>query len=374
MSIRGSLAPYLDRNRAEIAKLVILAVATILAFAVTRTFANRTIEIGLEDAAEWHARGQDALGAGKIDEAVEAFRRALSKDRNDRTYGLALAEALAMSAQPNQALPILLSLRERAPEDPDVNLELGRLAARNDDMAGAVRYYQSALYAPPRNADGPRTIRLELIQLLLQYDENERALSELIAAADDAGDDPVERILLANLTLQAGDAERALEQFQQVLTIDADSAEASSGAGTAAFRLGDFTAAARYLRAAPDTPEMTAMRATAELVLSRDPLAARIRASERRRRLTANLAHVRMRLEGCMVDSDPPNPEFASVANAIEGIERRLRQSGADQDLVDDGIAAVYGAERFLEPPRCGPLLPIDRALLIIAERHGGGS
>jgi tetratricopeptide (TPR) repeat protein len=372
MPTRGPLARYVDRVRIEIVKLVVLVVITASAFAVTRTFATRTIEVGLEDAATWHTRGQQALATGDVDTAVEAFRRAVSKDRSNRTYGLALADALAKSDQPAQAQPILLSLRETAPEDPDINLELGRLAAASGEMATAVRYYQSALYAPPRSEDGPRQIRLELIQLLLKYGENERALSELIAAVGDLGDVPGRRVLVANLMLQAGDPQRALEQFQQELAVNAQDPEAAVGAGTAAFRLGDFAAATRYLRQAPDTPEVTDMRSTAELVLASDPMATRIRGSERRRRLLANLAHVGKRIEDCSGRLETPDPALADLSKLLADVESRARRFQNDQDVIDDGIAAVFRGEQFLEL-RCGPLAPLDRALLIIGERRNGG-
>jgi len=350
---------------------VIIAITSV-AFVGTRSFANRTIAVGLDDAAEWHANGLDALAAGDLPTAVDAFRRAANQDRDNKTYGVALADALAMDGQSSQAERILLSLREGAPEDPEINLDLARLASMRGDVPTALRYYQSALYAPSEDQDGPRQIRLELAQFLLRHDEKERALSELIAAVDDLGDDSNQRVMVANLLLEAGDPSRALEQFETVLTAEADNRDAAAGAGRAAYDLGDYAAAVRHLESAGDGAGLGDLRQTAELVLARDPLAARIRASERRRRLTENLTHVRSRIETCATPGAvPPPAEMAELTQAVDDLERQISRTPGNSDLVDDGVALVLRAERFLEP-RCGPSAPLDRALILIGERHLG--
>jgi tetratricopeptide (TPR) repeat protein len=170
--------------------------------------------------------------------------------------------------------------------------------------------------------------------------------------------------------LQGGDADRALDLFQRVLATSPTHAEASAGAGAAAFRLGDFAAAARYLRRAPEQPEFADLRATAEFVLSRDPRAPRIRASERRRRLTANLVYARMQLEECAASAQIENVDLRAVQAALDDIERRLKRAPNDQDVVDDGIGATYRAGRPIGM-LCAASSPLDRALVIIGERQG---
>jgi predicted Zn-dependent protease len=362
-----------QRVRAEIVKLACLIAITVAAFLAIRSLALRAAAANLEDAAEWHARGTRALGAGDVDGAIEALRRALAKDRDNRVYGLALADALSMGGEPLQAERGLLLLRETATEDPAINVRLARLAAARDDVDTAVRYYQSSLYAPPAAGDNRRALRLELAEFLLRRGRSEQALSELIALATEVGGDLAARARVATLMLEAGDAPRALEEFQGILRADASNREAAIGAGTASFQVGDYAAAVRHLRAVADEPDLAELRATAELVLSRDPLAARLRASERRRRLSANVAHVQMRLEACAAQpSGSREPDLAAPASALRAIEARLRRPAADADLVDEGAAAIDEAQRLVAS-RCGALEPIDRALGIIAERHGRG-
>ena len=76
-----------------------------------------------------------------------------------------------------------MTLRESEPEDREINLQLARLAATQQDVTEALRFYHNALYAPwpLEQADGRRDVRLELIRLLLDHNQAGRAISELLA-------------------------------------------------------------------------------------------------------------------------------------------------------------------------------------------------
>src|SRR5436305_1376868 len=79
-------------------------------------------------------RGQYALREGRIDESIDSFRRATVKNRVDQRYVLALAHGLELKGDTEGARAVLLALRESAPEDPDINLQLARLAAARSDV------------------------------------------------------------------------------------------------------------------------------------------------------------------------------------------------------------------------------------------------
>jgi tetratricopeptide (TPR) repeat protein len=194
----------------------------------------------LRDAAEWYRRGRAAIAAGKLDDAIEALRRAVVRNRTDKTYVLALARALALNHAGDAARSELLALRDAAPEDPDVNLELARLAAERGDVAEATRFYHNALYAPwpSELADLRRRVRLELIRFLLDHDESGRAAAELLAVSADLPDEPGARVQVAQLFARAGDYDHALQQFEQALRLDPADGAALAGAGRSAFRLG----------------------------------------------------------------------------------------------------------------------------------------
>src|SRR5262249_27559796 len=110
----------------EILQLLLLILVAVGAFFVTRAIAADNHKMTLRDAAEWYERGERQLDAGHADQAIESFRRATVKHRNDKRYVLALAGALASTRQDEAARSALLALRESSPEDRDINLELAR--------------------------------------------------------------------------------------------------------------------------------------------------------------------------------------------------------------------------------------------------------
>ena len=208
----------------EILQLGVLILVAVAAFFVTRAVAVSNRDTSLRDAAEWYRRGQQQIEAGRVDDAIDSFRRATVRDRNDKRYALALAHALALNGDNDAARGALLTLRESAPEDPDINLQLARLAAGQPDVTEALRFYHNALYAPwpVEQADARRRVRFELIGFLLTHDQTSRALSELLAMNTDLPDDPALRLEVAQLFAKAGDHGHALDQFQRALRLAPD--------------------------------------------------------------------------------------------------------------------------------------------------------
>src|SRR6202049_1625270 len=170
------------RIHREILQRALLIAVAVAAFFITRAIAANNRDMSLRDAAEWYERGQRQLDAGDADAAIDSFRRATVKHRDEKRYVLALARALASTRQYDTARSALLTLRESAPEDPDINLQLARLAADRQDVTEAINYYHHALYAPwpTDQIDARRRARLELIRFLLPHDQANRALSELV--------------------------------------------------------------------------------------------------------------------------------------------------------------------------------------------------
>src|SRR6201997_919231 len=140
----------------------------------------------------WFARGVADLNAKHFDAAVTEFRAALLYSRDDFNYQLNLAEALIGLRQTGQASAYLLNLWDREPENGQVNLEVARIGAQKGQTTIAVRYFHNAEYAawPPDQETQRREARLELIELLLRTNAKTQAQAELIALAENVGDDP----------------------------------------------------------------------------------------------------------------------------------------------------------------------------------------
>ena len=354
--------------RRETVRLVVLTTIATVAFLGTRALGQRAEHLAVEDAAAWYARGQELLANSDAEGAAVAFRRATMKHRGEKRYVLALAEALGRSGNLEPAARALLGLRELSPEDVEVNLALARLARARGEGTEAIRYYQHAIYAPAATAANTRDLRFELVQFLLESTQQARAVSELIAASIELPDDAAVRLELADLFLRAGNPDRAAEQYQLVLDQDRTHLRALEGAVRAAFTLGDYRRAAAYRL--PDTASSDALAqvSVAREVISRDPLALRLSAAERRRRLLLNIIYIEERWKACQAGQEPP-VEYPERLVELRKAARRAA-IGRDTEALDAGMATIDRLRQELEPI-CGTLTPTDQALAIIVWSHG---
>jgi Flp pilus assembly protein TadD len=368
-------ARAIRREALQLCALVLMAVA---AFFVTRALAVSNREMSLRDAAEWYARGQGELSAGQVGQAVDAFRRATVRDRTNKGYALALARALGRDGSRDAARAALLALRESAPEDREVNLELARLAAQDRDVSAAVQFYHSALYAPwdAGQEAARRDVRVELIQFLLASDQRSRAQAELFALSSDLPNDVPHHLQAGQLFARTGDQARALEQFQLALRLEPANEDAVNGAGLAAFSLGDYSQAQRLLhQTSGGSADLRATRELVDLVIASDPWAGRIGSAERRRRLLSDLSYAQTRLQACLA-RDPAAqsvPDLSALAADAQTFVDQLpsRGYGLEQDTIENGFDVIARIERRMQDS-CGPSTPRDRALMLIARQHGG--
>jgi tetratricopeptide (TPR) repeat protein len=358
----------------EIVVLVLLCVLAGLGFVLTRAAARANHSLRLRDAAAWYQAGERHLAGGRTDPAVTALRRATAIDPDNRTYRLALAAALAAARQDAAARQVLLGIRESSPEDPEVNVRLARLDARREDLTGAVRYYQSAVYGlwSGDREDARRRVRIELIRYLLDHQQRGRALSEILVLGGNLPDDVGAQTEAGQLFLEAGDPRRALDRFSQVLRSDPKNAAALAGAGEAAFETGDYASARRYLRAVdPPTTRGSELAEVADLVLTRNPLRPGLSLRQRQERLMAAFRRALEALDECAVAqpaSRPAGESLRAEASALEP-ELALERLRRTPESIDAGLNLIYRIEQHTAGA-CGQGTAFDRALLLIGRRH----
>jgi tetratricopeptide (TPR) repeat protein len=360
--------------------LTILAGVTVVAFFATRAIAQSNEAARRRQAAVWFDAAQQASQSGDQERAVAGLRRAVMKDPENRGYRLALAQALASNRLDEEARRVLLALRETQPDDPDTHLQLARLEARGPDIDAARRYYQSALAGLWRagQAEERRRVRIELIEFLLAHQERARALSELLALSANLPLDTALQARVGAMFLSAGDPRLALNHFERAIERDPKNVRALAGAGEAAFELADYGRALRYLNAAPgEGGRLAELKEVASLVLHGDPLAPRLPARERRRRLTAGLEQAVLRLESCSSrSSGEASRSLESLREEVEDFRSELaraRRGPDSRDAIDHGVDLLYRIERAAAQSCALPLAPLDRALLLIGRRHGFG-
>jgi tetratricopeptide (TPR) repeat protein len=314
----------------------------------------------------WFSRGVADLKARRFDSAVMEFRSALLYSRDDYAYQLNLAEALIGLKRTGEAYSYLVNLWDRQPEDGLVNLELARIEAQKGDTEEAQRYYHDAIYSAwPSDQESKRLeARLELVEFLLNTRGKAQAQSELIALEENMGDDPAQQERVGDLFLRAQDYEHALSAYRVSLKAERDNAAALAGAGAAAFQLGRYPQAQRYLQAAvaanPKDTQSAERLKMAEMVAEMDPFQRQIPVAQRHKMVVEAFATAGERVKAC-----------GGEAQATwEKMNPRITEAGLrrNPDLVEEAMDLVFEIER----ESCGSPSGKDAALLLIAKLHEG--
>lgn len=374
---RFSLKPITSRPPAMIAGLTILAIFGFLG--VTR-LVNRFAEQQKALARHLYERAVAEQQAGKPDLAVEHFRDALVYSPGNFSYRLQLARALRDTGRTQEAEAYLVSLWEQAPQDGAVNLALGRLAARQKLLDKTLQYYHNAIYGVwASNPDQNRVQAwFELIEFLLQQNARPQAQAELITLAAELPPEADLRLRVADLFAQMQDYDHALPEYQQVLKISHRNPEALAGAGEAAFKLGRYRMAERYLQAAVEENPQDTRRAqlleVSKLVPSLDPFRRDISMEERNHRLSTIFDEAGTRLDSCMASQSSVQPNLqagalSSLKTQWEETKRKLvrlrssREAGLPNEVLDLALRIEQQTQA------CAPTAT-DEALLLLAQNR----
>ncbi len=329
----------------------------------------------------WSSRGVRDLKEKRYQAAVTDFRTALLYSRDNYDYQLSLAEALIGLQRTDQARAYLTNLWDRQPENGRVNLELARIAAQSGETNRALRYYHNAIYAtwPDDQENQRRDTRFELVEFLLKNNSREQAQAELIALAANLPDDPAEQLRMGDLFLRTQDYEHALSAYRSSLRADRSSAAANAGAGAAAFELGRYPLAQRYLSAAlegnPNDSEAAAQLKTTELVLQMDPFQRGVSGVRRDRMVVAAFNVAGDRIKSCLpaTGAIPDGSPLQALSNDWSKLKPRITEQALrrDSELVETAMDLVFSTERQTSAT-CGPPVGKDLALLLIAKLHEG--
>jgi tetratricopeptide (TPR) repeat protein len=228
-----------------------------------------------------------------------------------------------------------------------------------------------------------RKVRLELYRFLENHGDKADAQAELAAFAADLPADPSLHIQAGNLFLSANDYDRALKEFQQALRLGGSQAEALAGAGKAVFLMADYDGAQRYLeravRAIPSSLETIHLLETTHLLLEITPFDPRLTAEQRNHRVVRAFEQARTRLESCaqerheVLDTDEPQTTLQALYARARKLQPKAREGALRRD--PEAAAAILNLSLEIEQitaRSCGPPSGLDRALLLLAEKHGG--
>lgn len=367
----------------DVLLLLLLTLLAIGLFLRTKALAKTERAMERREALIWYDRGNAQSKSGNPEGAINSYRQALAGDRDNRTFALALANALAEGKHPDEARQALLRLRESNAEDSDINLSIARLEASAGHVADAVHFYQNALYGRWKGTqvdERRRAVRFELVQFLLAHREQSRALSELLTLASDLPETASAKWQLAKLFLVVGDTQNALKYFDEGLRLEPHAPDILAEAGVTAFGVGDYLRARHYLEtsvAQGDQSQSTRnLLSLTQSILSLDPMQGRLTMKERKTRLLRGLDHALKRAASCIENG--PGDDQESQLKSLEGnatsLKRalQLNRDLRDIDDVRSDLELIYQLEDAANIV-CGKAAGPDLALAFIWRSHGGG-
>ena len=121
----------------------------------------------------------DLLGAGKRDEAIHAYRRAIELAPDDERGYLGLAKLEG----PDESEAVLRQLVEKIPDSVDGHYRLAQRFAKRDDLATAIKELRAVIERDPDHIDA----RLDLARALRRTGHIDGAIEQTRSAFDRSG-------------------------------------------------------------------------------------------------------------------------------------------------------------------------------------------
>ena len=372
----------------EVVLSLTVAIVIVLFFLtgfITRDYHQKLGTLGRQ----WFEAGEQQLKSGNAAAALADFHTALVYSPDDVQIQFQLAQALAAEGRNSEARAYLLELQAHAPSDAPINLALARLSAGAGSEADAVRYYHGAIYGVwPSEAEANRlSARLELCHFLIARGDTSIAEAELIALASEIPERNGASLhaQTGELFLSMGSAARALSEFRSALTVAHPPKDALQGAGLAAYQLGEFQAAERYLdrarRLGNKDADVSHAFDISQMVMSADPYGRELSEAERRDRARRDFEQAFGRLRSCaksrgtdLFEKGAPPSDMVTLGMQAKALEPQL----TDENLrrhpgqIEVAMNLVFVTEDVVTK-ECGAPQGMDEALTLIGKFHRGG-
>lgn len=165
--------------------------------------------------------GLVCLKSLRLTDARRAFETALEHEHSRRQAALGLACVYDEMGKLDDALRMLDIAAECDPRDPAIAFGMGFCCERKGDTAGAIAKYRRAIALCPQLRNAYE--RLAAIAVRQKDWDEAAACYEKLTEMDP--DDLEARLLLANLYLQDGRPDDAVEQYQRALLVDPEANE-----------------------------------------------------------------------------------------------------------------------------------------------------
>ena len=350
---------------------------SLLLLVVITAFLSRMYHKQVHQLADgWFAQGERDMQAGNVPGALTDYRNALVYNPSNTRFQFSLATALAAAGRGNEARAYLLNLLSESPGRGEVNLELARVAAQNNQTADAVRYYQGAIYGE-WDADPIATrwqIRKELCGFLLDHGFMKQATPEVIALVENTSPNDVQRLkIVGQLLLRTQQWTRAQELYRDLLATDRYDEEALAGAAKTAFELGQYSDALQYFNRLPherrDAPDLASSYDMSRRVLAVDPFVSGLSAKNKALRATDALTLAQTRLQNCARQNGeslletPPRTDLQILWAQFQRTQSDWDQRDLERfpERLDASMEFVFGVENAAENPAASRKATIAR-------------
>jgi tetratricopeptide (TPR) repeat protein len=353
-----------------------LVLITVALFGVTLLLFRSFMAHRVELATRWSERGRTALAQGHAEQAVTAYRAALSYAPDEHADELMLARALGEAGRTEESYNYFMELWEQRPGDGSINLQLARLAAKKHEVQDAIRSYRASIYGT-WEGDGVerrREVRLELARYLVAQKDFAAGRNELLVAGGNAPDTAAFDIKLAGLLEEAEALPDALRSYEKALAHEPKDETALRAAGRLAFALGDYAKAHRLLLRASrlggtGVPKSAVLLEQSARILQLEPDET-LPARERVARIMTARTIAKRRLDACMAQ---PGVEAAGSLQALSarwiGVDGTATSAVLlhDEDRQTSALQLVYDTELAADGV-CGTPVGDDALLVLLAK------
>ncbi|MBV8810836.1 MAG: tetratricopeptide repeat protein [Acidobacteriaceae bacterium] len=323
-----------------------------------------------------HADGVSFRRTGKINDAIEAFRKAHALEPKQTEYELDLIDSLIAARKLDQAELLMRDALDREPNDGRANLLAAHLMIANGKPDDAESYYHRAIYGEwPSHAVARRvSVRMELSDFLAARGKHEELLAELLPLQEEAGKDPATRQRLAPLFLAAGSPSRAADEYRALIKQNRNDAAAYVGLGEAELQLGEYGVAHEAFLAAAARksvdPSIQQKLEVSSTLMGLDPTPRKLTSIEKYRRSLQIMDLARSSLESC----GPSHPELNSgeTGQLLTSANQMLTSKPPaviTNELAEDALSL---AEQMWQArlKTCGaPVSPSEESLRLIMEK-----
>jgi tetratricopeptide (TPR) repeat protein len=376
-AVAGGHARRLNSRELVFLLCILSLIALFLFTAFVSRMYHKKIHVLADD---YFSFGEERFQAGDVQAALTDYQNALVYSPNNTKFQFHLAEALAASGKYDQARPYLLALLSEAPGSGQVNLQLARIAAHNNAMSDAERYYQGAIYGE-WPGDPPLTrwdIRRELCDYLIGKKAIGQATPAVLDLAENTPDgDTAKQKIVGQLLLATDQWSRAQTLYRSLLAADRFDEEALAGEGRASFELGEFAVALEnFNRLSPERrsqPDVAHDLEMAHRVLAMDPFLSGLAPQVRARRAENALALATTRAQSCARDSGvslaetPPRTELQIAYFGTEKMspDWGVRDLQKFPDRLESAMQTAFEIENAAAKT-CGEPAGEDRALWLL--------